>query len=50
MYGDFECVLIQSTDNIDFRLNNKKYQDHIVYSYDYKLICVDEGYNKPYKT
>ena len=27
---DFECVLIPSTDNIDFGPNTKEYQDHIV--------------------
>ena len=29
--------------------NNKKYQDHIVCIYGYKLICVDDQYSKPYK-
>ena len=42
IYGDFECVLIPSNDNIDFGLNTKEYQDHIVWSYGYKLICVDD--------
>ena len=46
--GGFECVLI-STDNIDLDLNTKKYSDHIVYSYVYKTICVDDRYSKPYK-
>ena len=50
MYGDFECVLIPLTDNIDFGPNSKKYQDHIVCSYGYKLIYVDERYIKPFKT
>ena len=27
----------------------KKYPDHTVCSYDYKLICVDGWYSKPYK-
>ena len=35
---------------INFGPKTKKYQDHIVCSYGYKLICVDERYNKPYKT
>ena len=34
--------LIPSTDNINFGPNTKKYQDHIIRSYGYKLICVDE--------
>ena len=33
IYGDFECVLIPSTDNIDIGPNAKNYQDHIVCSY-----------------
>ena len=41
IYGDFECVLIGLTNNIDFGPNSKKYQSHIVCSYGYKLICVD---------
>ena len=43
--GNFECVLILSTDNIGFVPNNKKYQVHMVCSYGYKLICVDECYS-----
>ena len=42
IYGDFEFVLIPSTDNIDFGLNIKKYQDHIFCSYGSKLIYADE--------
>ena len=50
IYGDFKCVLIPWMDNTDFGLNTKKYQDHIVCSYCYKLIWADEKYIKPYKT
>ena len=50
IYGNFECVLITSIDNIDVGPNTKKYQYHIIWSYGYKLICVDEWYNKLYKT
>ena len=42
IYGDFVCVLIPSNDVINFGPNTKKYQDHIVCSYGYKSICVDE--------
>ena len=28
--GDFECVLTPSADNINFGLNIKTYQDHII--------------------
>ena len=44
IYGDFECVLVPSTDNINFGPNTKKYQDHVVSSNGYKLICIDERY------
>ena len=33
IFGDFECALIPTTDNIYFGPNTKKYQDHIVCSY-----------------
>ena len=49
IYGDFESVLIPSTNIVDFVPKTKKYQDHIVCSYDYKVICTDERYSKPYK-
>ena len=42
IHGNFEYVLRPSTDNIDFGPNIKKYQDHIVFSYGYKLVCVDD--------
>ena len=45
-----KCVLIPLTGNIVFGPNIKKYQDHILGSYSYKLICVDDKKNKPYKT
>ena len=35
---------------MNFDPSTKKYQDHIVCSYRYKLVCVDEQYSKPYKT
>ena len=34
----------------NFGPNSIKYQNHIVYSYDYKSICVVERYSKSYKT
>ena len=42
--------LIPLADNADFGPNTKKYQDHIVCRYGYKLMCADEWYSKPYKT
>ena len=42
IYGDFKYVLIFWTDNIIFGPNTKKHKDHIVCSYGYKLLCLDE--------
>ena len=39
-----------STDNISFDPNTKIHKDHIVCSCDFKLVCVDDRYSKPYKT
>ena len=50
IYGDFECISKLSTDNMNAGWNTKKYQDHAVWCYSYKLICVDDQYSKPYKT
>ena len=47
--GDFECAVIHSSDNIDFGRKTEKCQDHIVCSYSYKLICVDDWYSNWYK-
>ena len=48
-FDNFECVLISSTDYIDFGPSAKNYYDRIVCSYGYKLICVDGQYSKPCK-
>ena len=52
IYSGYECLLICSTDNINFGWNTKKEKDQgrIVCSYNCKVICVDEKYRKPYKT
>ena len=46
IYDDFELFLIPSTDNNYFGPSTKKYQDHIVCNYDYKLIFVDDRHSK----
>ena len=33
-----------------FLCYTNKYQKHIVCSYGYKLICVDDKFSKPFKT
>ena len=48
IYADFECLLKE----LDIGINNEgisfanKYQDHIPCSFVYKLVCVDDKYNK----
>ena len=46
IYGDFECVLIPETDNIDFGSNTERCQGHIICSYGCKLTCVDDPCSK----
>ena len=31
-------------------LTQKKYQKHVISSYGYKLICVDDKFSKPFKS
>ena len=49
IYCDFKYVLIPSTGIIDSSPSTKKYHDHIVCSYGYKLTCADKRDSKPYK-
>ena len=48
IYADFECLLKE----VDIGINNDcfsytaRYQDHIPYSFAYKLVCVDDKYSK----
>ena len=52
IYADFESILVPE----DNRKQNpeefytNKYQKHIVCSYGYKLLCVDDKFSKPFKT
>ena len=48
MYGNFEYVLIPSTDHIDFGPNTKKYQD--IFTSGFKLIHLEDQYSKPCKS
>ena len=48
---DFECALIHSADNTDFGQTLKSIKIILFADqYGYKLICVDDWYNKWYKT
>ena len=52
IYTDFESILVPQ-DNGKQNLEESytsKYQRHIVCSYGYKLICVDDKFSKPFKT
>ena len=45
IYADFECNL-KSVESYEGSYS-KKYQDHIPFSFSYKLICVDDKFSKP---
>ena len=44
-YSDFECIL-KSDESYEDSCS-KKYQDHVPHSFAYKLVCVDDTFNKP---
>ena len=52
IYADFESILILENngnqDPDDSYRNN--YQNHVGCSFGYKLVCVDDQFNKPYKS
>ena len=52
IYADFESILVPDNNEKqnpkEFYRN--KYQKHIVFSYGYKLGCVDDKFSKPFKT
>ena len=50
VYVDFESILKSATYNKKDGLNKKKHQDHIIWSYYNKLICLDKKYSKIYKS
>ena len=45
VYDDFECILKGIESNVGSR--TKYYQDHIPWSFSYKLACVDNKLSKP---
>ena len=45
IYCDFECILT-SVESYEGSCS-KEYQDHIPYSFSYKLVCVDDKFSKP---
>ena len=49
IYLDFECNLekIYTNEKGNDTLYTKKYQDHIACSFAYKVVCVDDNFNKP---
>ena len=50
IYTNFKSILKPRTDNNNDDPNTKNISYHIVSSYDYKLVCVDEQYSRPYRT
>ena len=52
IYVDFESIPIpegNGKQNPSESCTNK-YQKHVVFSYDYKLVCVDDKFSKPFKS
>ena len=52
IYADSDCILVPEADgkqNLEESYTNK-YQKYIPYSYGYKLPCVNDKFNKPFKT
>ena len=52
IYADFECILVLEDDqkqNPDESYASK-YQKHVVCSYGYKLVCVDDKFRKSFKS
>ena len=52
IYADFQSILVPE-DNGKQNPNESsmnKYQKHVGYSYDYKLVCVDDKFSKPFKS
>ena len=45
IYADFECNLKAAKSYEDSY--SEKYQDHVPYSFAYKLVCVDDEFTKP---
>ena len=48
IYADFECLLkeVDSGVHNDCFSYTSKYQDHIPYSFAYKVVCIDDKYSK----
>ena len=52
IYEDFESILVPEDNgkrNTDESCTNK-YQNHVAYSYGYKLVCVDYKFSKSFKS
>ena len=51
-YVDFEMILVleDNVKQIPDEYYKKKYQKHVVCSYDYKLVCVAEKFSEPFKS
>ena len=52
IHADFEIILTPENNgkqNPNESCTNK-YQKHIVFSYGYKLVCVDDKFSKPFKS
>ena len=49
IYADFECILEKVDGDIECSLNSsytRKYQNHVLCSFAYKVVCVDNKFSK----
>ena len=51
IYAEYGSILVPGNNGkqIQEEIYANKYQKHIAYSYDYKLVCVDDKFDKPFK-
>ena len=47
IYADFESILISKYPEESY---TSKYQKYVSCSYGYKLVCVNDKFNKPFKS
>ena len=52
IYAEHGSILVpwNNGKQIPEEIYANKYQKHIAYSYGYKLVCVDDKFDKPFKT
>ena len=48
IYADFESILkgVERNDKNNITSHTEKYQDHVLYSFAYKVVCIDDKFSK----